>query len=183
MVPEIVNAATGKYKAVFIPERSPITRIILFAWVQLKYCWCESGDSNPDTLRRQILSLVRLPISPLSLVCHQALSADPFYPQWRGHGKDSIRKNTFAYHIGKILTTIFTPVGIESECSYLHLHFFWLRKIQTMTTLYATYNPFVFLFPSRGFYALLHHTCCLCRTSLEFCSCSCRFRHTIGRKR
>jgi hypothetical protein len=29
-------------------------------------CWCERGDSNPHGLPRQILSLVRLPISPLS---------------------------------------------------------------------------------------------------------------------
>jgi hypothetical protein len=29
-------------------------------------CWCERGDSNPHALRRQILSLVRLPIPPLS---------------------------------------------------------------------------------------------------------------------
>src|SRR6266481_5449902 len=28
--------------------------------------WCERGDSNPHALRRQILSLVRLPIPPLS---------------------------------------------------------------------------------------------------------------------
>src|SRR3984893_2321081 len=29
--------------------------------------WCERGDLNPHGLLRQILSLVRLPISPLSL--------------------------------------------------------------------------------------------------------------------
>jgi hypothetical protein len=29
--------------------------------------WCERGDLNPHGLPRQILSLVRLPISPLSL--------------------------------------------------------------------------------------------------------------------
>ena len=28
--------------------------------------WCERGDLNPHGLLRQILSLVRLPISPLS---------------------------------------------------------------------------------------------------------------------
>src|SRR5262245_52211652 len=28
--------------------------------------WCERGDSNPHTLRYQILSLARLPIPPLS---------------------------------------------------------------------------------------------------------------------
>ena len=28
--------------------------------------WCERGDSNPHGFPRQILSLVRLPISPLS---------------------------------------------------------------------------------------------------------------------
>ncbi len=28
--------------------------------------WCERGDSNPHGLTRQILSLVRLPIPPLS---------------------------------------------------------------------------------------------------------------------
>jgi hypothetical protein len=30
--------------------------------------WCERGDSNPHGLLRQILSLVRLPIPPLSHV-------------------------------------------------------------------------------------------------------------------
>ena len=29
-------------------------------------CWCERGDSNPHGFTRQILSLVRLPIPPLS---------------------------------------------------------------------------------------------------------------------
>lgn len=28
--------------------------------------WCERGESNPHTVRRQILSLVRLPVSPPS---------------------------------------------------------------------------------------------------------------------
>jgi hypothetical protein len=32
-------------------------------------CWCERGDSNPHGVTRQILSLVRLPIPPLSQVC------------------------------------------------------------------------------------------------------------------
>jgi hypothetical protein len=31
-----------------------------------KKCWCERGDSNPHGFTRQILSLVRLPIPPLS---------------------------------------------------------------------------------------------------------------------
>jgi hypothetical protein len=33
---------------------------------EIPSCWCERGDSNPHGLPRQILSLVRLPISPLS---------------------------------------------------------------------------------------------------------------------
>jgi hypothetical protein len=36
---------------------------------KIRFCasyWCERGDSNPHALRRQILSLVRLPIPPLS---------------------------------------------------------------------------------------------------------------------
>jgi hypothetical protein len=44
-------------------------------WAQLgmaknrKLCkWCERGDSNPHGFTRQILSLVRLPIPPLSRV-------------------------------------------------------------------------------------------------------------------
>jgi len=37
--------------------------------------WCERGDSNPHGFTRQILSLVRLPIPPLS---H---SSNPIYPQ------------------------------------------------------------------------------------------------------
>jgi hypothetical protein len=31
-----------------------------------EFKWCERGDLNPYTSRCQILSLVRLPISPLS---------------------------------------------------------------------------------------------------------------------
>jgi hypothetical protein len=34
-------------------------------------CWCERGDSNPHGFPRQILSLVRLPIPPLSRVYFQ----------------------------------------------------------------------------------------------------------------
>ncbi len=44
--------------------------------VFLLYClptvWCERGDSNPHGFTRQILSLVRLPIPPLSHVEKQA---------------------------------------------------------------------------------------------------------------
>jgi hypothetical protein len=40
------------------------------SWVSardLQMTWCERGDSNPHGFTRQILSLVRLPIPPLSL--------------------------------------------------------------------------------------------------------------------
>ena len=37
------------------------------------FIWCERGDLNPHGLPRQILSLVRLPISPLSLILLTAL--------------------------------------------------------------------------------------------------------------
>jgi hypothetical protein len=37
--------------------------------------WCERGDSNPHGLPRQILSLVRLPIPPLSHTSIDALAA------------------------------------------------------------------------------------------------------------
>jgi hypothetical protein len=37
-------------------------------------CWCERGDSNPHGLPRQILSLVRLPVPPLShVVCNSLI--------------------------------------------------------------------------------------------------------------
>jgi hypothetical protein len=36
------------------------------AIAESSWCWCERGDLNPHRLPRQILSLVRLPISPLS---------------------------------------------------------------------------------------------------------------------
>src|ERR1700691_3688764 len=39
-------------------------------------CWCERGDSNPHGLPRQILSLVRLPISPLSHFAHHVQFLD-----------------------------------------------------------------------------------------------------------
>lgn len=32
----------------------------------IKSVWCERGGSNPHSLSRQILSLVRLPVPPLS---------------------------------------------------------------------------------------------------------------------
>ena len=35
--------------------------------------WCERGDSNPHGFTRQILSLVRLPIPPLSQPSHCGL--------------------------------------------------------------------------------------------------------------
>ena len=35
-------------------------------WVCRDGIWCERGDSNPHGFTRQILSLVRLPIPPLS---------------------------------------------------------------------------------------------------------------------
>ena len=38
--------------------------------------WCERGDSNPHGLPRQILSLVRLPIPPLSLSAHYTSAAE-----------------------------------------------------------------------------------------------------------
>ena len=37
----------------------------------LARCWCERGDSNPHGFPRQILSLVRLPIPPLSHIQNQ----------------------------------------------------------------------------------------------------------------
>ena len=37
-------------------------------------CWCERGDSNPHGFTRQILSLVRLPIPPLSHLDDQSLT-------------------------------------------------------------------------------------------------------------
>ena len=68
-----VVTAHGLYKYVFetwvgtilaTSEKGPIPRSALTLW-------CERGDLNPHGLPRQILSLVRLPISPLSrlLVC------------------------------------------------------------------------------------------------------------------
>src|SRR5687767_1718510 len=45
-------------------RRSRAPRVSTFAiWLT---CWCEGRDSNPHALRRQILSLVRLPIPPPS---------------------------------------------------------------------------------------------------------------------
>ena len=35
-------------------------------WIWAVSSWCERGDSNPHGFTRQILSLVRLPIPPLS---------------------------------------------------------------------------------------------------------------------
>src|SRR4051794_28260212 len=40
--------------------------------------WCERGDSNPHGFTRQILSLVRLPIPPLSRLCFQLYTAPCF---------------------------------------------------------------------------------------------------------
>jgi hypothetical protein len=41
----------------------------------VKVIWCERGDSNPHGFTRQILSLVRLPIPPLSQLQDQSLTA------------------------------------------------------------------------------------------------------------
>ena len=38
-------------------------------WFSAADFWCERGDLNPHELPRQILSLVRLPIPPLSRFC------------------------------------------------------------------------------------------------------------------
>ena len=46
--------------------------------------WCERGDSNPHGLPRQILSLVRLPIPPLSLVEKKQLNYLPTSPETAG---------------------------------------------------------------------------------------------------
>ena len=45
-------------------------------------CWCERGDSNPHGFPRQILSLVRLPVPPLSHV-----SSTTRRTQWRCEGR------------------------------------------------------------------------------------------------
>jgi hypothetical protein len=43
-------------------------KLLSCLWCGWKRIWCERGDLNPHGLLRQILSLVRLPISPLSHV-------------------------------------------------------------------------------------------------------------------
>src|SRR5688500_14725674 len=47
-------------------RRSSVPRFSTFAAMFPKVSWCEGRDSNPHALRRQILSLVRLPIPPPS---------------------------------------------------------------------------------------------------------------------
>ena len=39
---------------------------MLYEQLLMPLVWCERGDSNPHGFPRQILSLVRLPIPPLS---------------------------------------------------------------------------------------------------------------------
>ncbi len=50
-----VRADTNRAQCIYALFRIPVS------------CWCERGDLNPHGFLRQILSLVRLPISPLSL--------------------------------------------------------------------------------------------------------------------
>ncbi len=49
-------------------------------------CWCERGDSNPHGFPRQILSLVRLPIPPLSQSDFHSLDANACWWQRRTLG-------------------------------------------------------------------------------------------------
>ena len=44
--------------------------------------WCERGDSNPHGLLRQILSLVRLPIPPLSRAVEEPMASCHSCPLW-----------------------------------------------------------------------------------------------------
>ena len=46
--------------------------------------WCERGDSNPHGFTRQILSLVRLPIPPLSLLFSAAYMKHSVAGQMKG---------------------------------------------------------------------------------------------------
>src|SRR5229473_6893726 len=48
-----------------VPRTAPVN-VQDFAQSDCSYGWCERGDSNPHGFTRQILSLVRLPIPPLS---------------------------------------------------------------------------------------------------------------------
>ena len=45
--------------------------------IVLASCWCERGDSNPHGFPRQILSLVRLPIPPLSHISQATPVIEP----------------------------------------------------------------------------------------------------------
>ena len=62
--------------------------------------WCERGDSNPHGLPRQILSLVRLPIPPLSHVTNQ-LSSKRLYCKHIHSGYAKIMDPTVSRHCGQ----------------------------------------------------------------------------------
>src|SRR5262245_12444865 len=47
-------------------RRSRLPSVSTFDGIAFPVLWCEGRDSNPHALRRQILSLVRLPIPPPS---------------------------------------------------------------------------------------------------------------------
>ena len=66
-IPEIVDWAQ------YWPQRGKQGRR------DLGSCWCERGDSNPHGFTRQILSLVRLPIPPLSRLSFQLYTASRFW--------------------------------------------------------------------------------------------------------
>src|SRR5678816_1941291 len=48
-------------------RRSRLPSVSTLDDISFSVLWCEGRDSNPHALRRQILSLVRLPIPPPSL--------------------------------------------------------------------------------------------------------------------
>src|SRR5678810_803817 len=57
-------------------RRSRFPSVSTLDGISSLFVWCEGRDSNPHALRRQILSLVRLPIPPPSQKNQRIIAAD-----------------------------------------------------------------------------------------------------------
>ena len=83
--------------------------------------WCERGDSNPHGFTRQILSLVRLPIPPLSHFLIQLLSNSFRLHDWNCSGNCS-GYTAFSYHreVGTLCRGLCPPIFLQSRYGSLN---------------------------------------------------------------
>ena len=89
------RARSRSHSATFTPKRDAIERAFAKSEDNGKSRdargaasdWCERGDSNPHGFPRQILSLVRLPIPPLSHAGSNRIHCNQLFPPWKVWGR------------------------------------------------------------------------------------------------